>query len=121
MYKKITITAICFCLFLLSGCATVRHSGADLSQAKIAQLTEGQTTKQDALTLFGRPTTQTRQPGGATILVWTHTRLEMDMRLLVYLPSSNDILSCTFDPSGILQSYMLTTSDFMRSQWETAR
>lgn len=119
MYKT-TVIAICFCLFLLSGCATVRHSGADLSQAKIAQLVEGQTTKQDALTLFGRPTSQTRQPGGATILVWTHVRLEMNVQL-IYLPSSNDILSCTFDPSGILQSYMLTTSDFMRSQWETAR
>lgn len=119
MYKT-TIAAICFCLFLLTGCATVRHSGADLSQAKIAQLVEGQTTKQDALTLFGRPTSQTRQPGGATILVWTHTRLEMNVHL-IYLPSSSDILSCTFDPSGTLQSYMLTTSDFMRSQWETAR
>lgn len=119
MYKTVII-ALCLCISLISGCATVRHSGADLSQSKIAQLVEGQTSKQDALILFGRPTSQTRQPGGATILVWAHTRLEMNVHL-IYLPSSSDILSCTFDPNGVLQSYMLTTSDFMRTQWETAR
>lgn len=119
MYKN-AISIVCLMLFLslLSGCATVRHSGADLSQAKIAQLVEGQTTKQQALTLFGKPTSRTRQPNGSSILVWTHTKLEMTHQLL-YLPTSNDILSCTFDSNGILQSYMLTTSDFMRTQWET--
>ncbi|WPP47113.1 hypothetical protein [Pseudomonas sp. AN-1] len=57
---------------LLAGCAS---SGQRITQDKMDQVINGQTTRSDLITLFGAPTTETYNSDGSQLLAWGYAHI----------------------------------------------
>lgn len=57
---------------LLAGCAT---SGQRITQDKMDQVINGQTTRADLITLFGAPTSETYNSDGSQLLAWGYAHI----------------------------------------------
>lgn len=68
-------------VFVLAGCAA---SGVKVSDAQVATLKKGETTKADVLRAFGPPTTQTRVSDGTSMVIYSH--FEVAVRPATFIP-----------------------------------
>jgi outer membrane protein assembly factor BamE (lipoprotein component of BamABCDE complex) len=72
--------------------------GTPITEAQIAGLKQGVTTKQELLATFGKPVAKSRQSDGTEILSWAYSKVGVG----VY---KNSTLTATLDAQGKLQSY----------------
>ena len=66
--KKVYLILICSLLF---GCATV---GTKIDQVKLSQIKEGITTKQEVISLLGKPYMVTMMSDGKTMLMYQYVK-----------------------------------------------
>lgn len=95
---------------MLAACATV---GREVTDAEIATLKKGQTTKQEAINTLGQPTQTSRTSDGKQILMYTFAHVQA--RPETFIPfigpfvGGSDIRSSalvlTFDNADVLQEW----------------
>ncbi len=59
-------------LLMLTACAA--SSGKNFDEAALTKIHNGVTTRQDLITLFGQPTTETPYPEGHTLMMWSYSQ-----------------------------------------------
>lgn len=86
---------------LLTACATT--GGSPISQQQVEAIKQGQTTREDLLSAFGKPLVRSKNSDGTEILSWGYAKVG-------FAGSSyeNQSLSVIFGPDGKVVSY--TTS-----------
>lgn len=112
--KKIAALAAAL---VLAGCAS---SGVKVSDDQLSQFKEGQTTKQEVISVLGQPTTTMRNADGTTMVMYTYA--EARTRASTFIPlvgafvggmdtrSNNVVL--TFDQQGVLQNTSSASSQY---------
>lgn len=100
---------------LLSGCAT---SGTKIEQAKLTQIKEGKTTKQEVVELFGKPYMQTLGSDGKTIMFYQYTKVKN--RATNFIPvvgalsggmdMEQDMLQFIINTDNVVEKYLYTDS-----------
>ena len=96
--KALPIVALAIAL---AGCATVNH---DIDLSQVDQLTEGVSTKEDAVRLFGKPTSVTLL-NGTTTYGWGYAHAT------AFGATTGKYLSLGFDSSGHLITKVANTTD----------
>lgn len=59
-------------LLILAGCTS--SSGENFDDASLAKIHYGQTTRQQLISLFGQPTTETPYPEGHLLMMWSYSQ-----------------------------------------------
>lgn len=95
MRKLFTILAVVACLGL-AGCAT---AGKDFNEALVQKLVIGQSSKEDAIALFGTPN-GVSVANGVETLWWTHAKSSA-----FTFSTTGKSLLLTFDKDGILTGH----------------
>ncbi|HEY0289882.1 MAG TPA: hypothetical protein VGC62_23215 [Pseudomonas sp.] len=97
MIKMLVIAAA----MVLAACATT--GGHPISQQQIEAIKQGQTTRDDLLSVFGKPLVRSKNSDGTEVLAWGYAKVG-------FAGSSyeNQSLSVIFGPDGKVVSY--TTS-----------
>lgn len=98
--KKITMLALaCF----LSACTTY---GTPITDAKVSQIKQGVTTKDDLLSRFGKPLAVARNSDGTQVMSWGYAKVGFagssysNQALSVILDGSGKVLSFTTSETG---------------------
>lgn len=97
------ILATLLCLVLLvtaSGCATV---GRDFDESRVQELVVGESTKADAIALFGPPNTTAItniNDDFKELLMWTYSRIAA-----FAISTKGKALALTFDKDGVLRGH----------------
>lgn len=64
------------CVFMillgLSGCSS--SSGVNFDDAKLAKIQYGSTTRQELISLFGQPTSETPYPENHILMMWSYSK-----------------------------------------------
>ncbi|MEW5288194.1 MULTISPECIES: hypothetical protein [Erwinia] len=65
-----------FCVLMLilavGGCSS--SSGVNFDDAKLAKIQYGSTTRQQLISLFGQPTSETPYPENHTLMMWSYSK-----------------------------------------------
>lgn len=69
MRKIVTVLGI---VLFLSGCTS--STGKDFDDAKLSKIQYGQTSRQDLISLFGHPTTETPYPENHLLMMWSYSQ-----------------------------------------------
>ncbi|UXE39615.1 outer membrane protein assembly factor BamE domain-containing protein [Raoultella ornithinolytica] len=86
-------------LLLLTGCATV---GNEFSDADVASIQKGVTTKQSVLTTFGKPYSVTSDSDGNTIYTWTYAHT-----VAFGVPQGKSLI-VKINKDGVVDSYVVS-------------
>lgn len=89
-------------VFMLSGCAT--QVGQPITEQKTMSLTEGETTKQEAIARFGRPYSTVRKSDGSQVLMWLYANAGL------WGAQESQGLTITFDENEVVESYTASSA-----------
>lgn len=97
--QKIFFTLVTVACLGLAGCAT---AGRDFNEARVQELVVGQSTKKDAIALFGPPNS-VHVTGEGEMLIWTHAKVAA-----FAISTTSKSLALTFDKDGVLSGHHST-------------
>jgi hypothetical protein len=110
---SITVLACGLLLASITGCATGSHTtGRPITQAKVNQIVEGQTTMDQVIAWFGRPDSQTPM-GQKTLYTYKHTKIKNKSTFMPYWSDhdseeKSDELTLVFDADGVVETYSIS-------------
>lgn len=107
--KRLALLA-CIPIVALLGCAS---SGSNYDEAKVTQITKGQTTEADLLAMFGDPTERSTDSSGAVSVQWMY--IEQRTNGKTFIPfagaflggtdSKHKTLYVTLNPGGTVETF----------------
>ena len=111
--NKVLVALVCM---VLVGCAT---TGTKIDQSKIGQIKEGVTTKEEVITLMGKPFMQNLTSDGKIIMMYQYAKVKN--RAANFIPVVNvlsggmdmkqQILQVLIDKNGVVEKYIFTDTD----------
>tara|TARA_R110000850_G_scaffold264606_1_gene393795 strand:+ start:31003 stop:31257 length:255 start_codon:yes stop_codon:yes gene_type:complete len=78
--------------------------GKPIDEKKMLELTEGETTRQEAIESFGPPMNVVQGSNGKQIMMWMHGNAGL------WGAQKSQSLSITFDKDGVMESYFSSNS-----------
>ena len=121
MLRKLLFIIGCIEVSLVAGCASTTI-GNKFDESQINKIKTGASTKENVLSLMGEPSSKSSSSNGTSIWSYQFTAIAVAARPLEFVPivsifaggtttsSSTQVLTATFNKSGIVTSCMYRTS-----------